>query len=149
MGFLLRAGFWLALVFVVMRTDFHDGHDRSALVGQVAQGGETLIRTKAADLAGPLAGQAAKACSDQPDLCMKLAKAALAQGEKPAGKALPAAPDKPSQHTLTPADLAPAFAMAADAGEPAPTPARTGTAPAFAPVNAPLTTPLPLPRRPA
>lgn len=136
MGFLLKAAFWLGLVFVVFKIDLHDGQDRSRLVPSVAESGTEAIRTKASDLGG----QAVKACLDKPDVCARLARSAGALGSAPPQRDVAALADKPSQHTLTPADLAPAFALLSEDTAPA------NAAPAPKPA-VPQAAPLPLPRK--
>jgi hypothetical protein len=137
MGFLLKAAFWLGLVFVVFKIDLHDGQDRSRLVATASESGTEAIRTKASELGG----QAVKACLDKPDVCARLARSAGALGAAAPTRDMAALAEKPSQHTLTPADLAPNFALLSE--EPAPA---LNAAPAPKPAL-PHAAPLPLPRK--
>ena len=135
MFFLLKAAFWLSLVFFVVRYDAGDGQDRSVAIAQVPSLSEARTSITTLTQQGKaLASHAQQACEIVGTHCPDHAKTAINLAAKASQLA-----QLPSQHTLVSSDLA----AAPWGGEAAP---RAVAQPQPQKV---ITAPLPLPRRPA
>ncbi len=133
MFFLLKAAFWLSLVFFVVRYDAGDGQDRSVAIAQVPSLSEARTGVSALTQQGKtLISNAQQACEIVGTHCPEHAKSAINLAARASQLA-----QLPSQNTLVAADLA----AAPWGGEAAPK--------AVVQSQKAMTAPLPVPRRPA
>src|SRR6266404_2673429 len=106
MFFLIRMAFWLSVVLVLLPSG---GAKQTA-----AAPGAEIGAVEAVSAASATVGDMRQFCTRQPEACALGSQAAVAFGQRAQAGAKGAKPAvtlaaKPSQNTLTPADLAPAW----------------------------------------